>query len=268
MSIKRTTLILLGLLSTLAASPIQAAFITDKIVVEIHAERFNQGPVLKSLSSGSRVELLMSDGEFSRVRTADNVTGWVESKYLSNEKPTQLEYLELLAKSKGLEARLKSAEEQLAQGAPASGGMNEEELAELQQRAKDAGWMRVELKKARDQAIALEQKLKAVKSNKADSQSALDELQAKNADLEQRLAAALLVNEQHEAEPDAIQVAAAPMEHNGANPVAAPNEDSGASVAIGWFLGSIVIALIAGAIGGMLWLDKRIRERHGGFRIY
>ena len=45
-------------------------------------------------------------------------------------------------------------------------------------------------------------------------------------------------------------------------------DDQGWTVNIEWFLGSIVVALILGLIGGMTWLDKRMRQRHGGFRLY
>jgi hypothetical protein len=267
----RVLAILLTLLTSTAA---QAAFITDKVVVEVHAQRFNQGAVLKTLSSGSSVEIILSDGKFSRIRTTDNITGWVESKYLSNEKPVQLEYLELLAKSKGLEARLKTAEEQLAQAKSApSSGISEEEMAELQKRAKNVGWMRVELTKARKRAEELENQIKAQKEKKAGANTQLTELEAKNeelktanAELEQRLAAALLVNQQQEANAMPVNDASPALES--APSTAQAHEHGTWSVAIEWFFGSIVVALMAGAIAGMLWLDKRIRQRHGGFRIY
>ncbi|MEM1261170.1 MAG: TIGR04211 family SH3 domain-containing protein [Pseudomonadota bacterium] len=33
-------------------------------------------------------------------------------------------------------------------------------------------------------------------------------------------------------------------------------------------LGSILVAVVLGVIGGMWWIDHRSRKRHGGFRIY
>jgi SH3 domain protein len=249
----------------------QAAFITDKIVVNVYSERFEQGTVLKKLSSGSKVEVLMSDGQYSRVRTNDNVTGWVKSEYLSNEKPTQLEYLELLARSKAMEAKLKTAEDKLANApAASSASISDEELTQLQQQAKDAKWMRVEMMKARDRAEQAEAKLKAKDKKSNNSKQEIDTLRSKNKDLEQRLAAALLVNQTSQDEQQA-EIGAAPLEAAAADMDAAPvmpNEDDGWSVSIEWFLGSIVSALIVGLIVGMTWLDKRIRQRHGGFRIY
>ena len=246
----------------------QAAFITDKLVINIHSERFGQGTVLKTLSSGTSVTVLMNDGEYSRIRTNDNVTGWVESKYITNEKPAQLEYLELLARSKTLEANLKSAEEKLAtqtsSGSESAEGVDVAELAELRKRAADAGWMRVELKKSRDRVTELEDQVKSKNQKTSTSQEELKSLREKNKMLEERLAAALLVNEQQD-----ITEPPGDASPEGTAGTSSHNADSnGWSVKIGWFLGSIVVALITGLIVGMTWLDKRIRQRHGGFRIY
>lgn len=248
-------------LAALSPFSVQAEFITDKFTVELHADRFPQSAVLKTLSSGSNVQVLITDGDYSRVRTNDNVTGWVESKYLTNEKPTQLEYLELLAKSRTLESKLKAAEDKLASatesGDSDTGGIDPAELEELRKRAKDAGWMRVELKKARDRAAEFEAKLKAKGKTATTSEDELNSLRQQNQALQKKLAAALLISEQQGS------ATVGDMTSNDND-----NQDQGWSVKISWFLGSIVVALIIGLIVGMTWLDKRIRQRHGGFRIY
>lgn len=35
-----------------------------------------------------------------------------------------------------------------------------------------------------------------------------------------------------------------------------------------WVGGAIVVCLVAGFLGGLWWVDHRIRKRHGGIRIY
>lgn len=250
----------------------QAAFITDKILVDVYSQRFDQGTVVKKLPSGTAVEVLLSDGQYTRIRTPDNITGWINSQYLTNEKPTQLEYLELLAKSKTLEADLKQAQEKLA-AAPGAvdPALSAEELADLQQRAKDAAWMRVELKKARDRADELEAKVNAKAQSASASQQELGKLRADNKALEERLAAAMLVNEQPPAEEAAsAEPADAAAGDTSADTAAddSPDDDGGWHVNLEWFLGSLVVMLIAGFIIGISWLDNRIRQRHGGFRIY
>lgn len=264
--------------STLFCLPLlaQAAFITDKIVVEVRTERLGQGAVIKKIPSGSSVEVLMSDGQYSRIRTADNVTGWINSTFLTNKKPTQLEYLELLAKSKAIEDKLRVAEEQLANSpttAPASG--DSEEIERLKNEAKDARWMKVEMMKARDRAEQAEAKLKASGKQSDDNKQALEKLRTHNKDLEQRLAAALLINEQvnEQQETNAQDVISAEDMVN--SPAASPSldkenpaVDGGWSVNIEWFFGSLFTALLIGFISGLTWLDNRMRRKHGGFRIY
>lgn len=249
-------------LMPLLSLPAQAAFITDKIVVEVRSQSLSQGSVLKTLSSGSAVEVLMKDGDYSRIRTNDNVTGWVESKFLTNEQPTQIEYLTLLTKSKTLEAKLKAAEAKLTSSGEGGGdGIDIAEIEELRKRAADAGWMRVELKKARDRAIEVEKKIKAGGQAVSNSQQELDSLRNQNKELQSRLAASMLVNEQQ-------QEMVIQEDGDSSIPVSQYTEEQGWAVNIEWFLGSIVVALIIGLIAGVTWLDKRIRQRHGGFRIY
>jgi SH3 domain protein len=247
-----------------------AAFITDKIVVEVRTERFGQGSVLKKLPSGSSVEVLMTDGQYTRIRTTDNVTGWVSSTFITKEKPTQLEYLELLATSKSTEAKLRAAEEKLA-AAPDSDSTDSEEIEALKKQAQDARWMKVEMMKARDRAEQAEAKLKASGKQSGDNKQALEKLRTQNKELEQRLAAALLVNEQQEislqesANAETLAADSMPLPTLNAETTA---QDDGWTVNMKWFFGSLFTALLIGFVAGITWLDKRSRQRHGGFRIY
>ena len=40
------------------------------------------------------------------------------------------------------------------------------------------------------------------------------------------------------------------------------------SLPLPWVVAALVVAAVAGFIGGLWWLDALIRRRHGGFRIY
>jgi len=245
-----------------------AAFITDRIVVEVRSERFGQGTVLKKIPSGTSVEVLMSDGRYTRIRTPDNITGWVASTFVTKEKPTQLEYLELLSKSKSVEARLRAAEQQLAEAG--SAGISAAEIDKLKEDAKNARWMKVEMQKARDRAQQAEAKLKALQEKQArnnrqdqDIQQQLDVLRTEKDELEKRLAAALLINEEQAQKQAASQHATAPAHSGGSDA-----DDASWRVGLEWLLGLSILALLAGVVIGISWLDRRIRQRHGGFRIY
>lgn len=260
--------IFIGLLICLPLA-VNAAFITDKIIAEVRTERFDQGAVLKELSSGASVEVLMSDGKYTRIRTTDNITGWINSKFLTKEKPSQLERLELLSKIKATEEKLRAAEKKLAD-APTAGtdSISSEEIETLKKQAKDARWMKAEMQKARSRAEKAEKKLKAAlkKQTKkgeqnSDTKQQLEDLRTQNNELEARLAAALLLNEQKSEPPDTgltpVAFAATPQKN-----------DNSWAVNMQWFFGSLFTALVIGFIAGLTWLDKRIRRKHGGFRIY
>ena len=40
------------------------------------------------------------------------------------------------------------------------------------------------------------------------------------------------------------------------------------AVPLRWAAAALVVTLLAGLVGGIWWLDARIRRRHGGFRVY
>lgn len=241
-----------ALLAALLLSPLApAAYITDDVEVDVYAQPQNQGAVLATVYSGNRVEVLTWDGQFAHITTDKNVTGWIEAKFLSDAINTQGELKAMQRKTRDLEAELLAAKDRLAKLQVA--GINDEDLKTLQQNAKDAGWLRAELKKARDRVTELESTAKSRQSETASSRDELEELRRNNEALEQKLAAVLLV----EAKAGASAADAGP----GA-------DADGWMIRLEWFLGSIASAVIIGIIIGMVWLDRRLRKRHGGFRLY
>ncbi len=252
------------------ALPAHAAFITDRIEVPMYAERHKQGAVLKKLLSGTQVDILMKDGEFARISTPDGVSGWIEFKYVSAEKPLGLEYLELRSQYKALQQALAAARQ--TAGAPqTTPAISEEELASLRRDAKDTRWMKAEMNKARKQAQKLADELEVLRTNaqkQSDDSSTVQEeltqLRAQNQDLEARLAAALLINEDRRITEAVVEAATTA----GIDTHPAHSESKTWPTNLEWFLGSLAAAFILGVISGIRWLDRRIRKKHGGFRIY
>lgn len=262
--------LLLALLLGLSL-PAHAAFITDRIEVPVYAEKYHQGGVLKTLLSGEQVDILMKDGDFARIRTRDGTTGWVDFKFISAERPLGLDYLELRSRYKALEEKLAEVQQQPAASREATTPIiSEEALAKLRQDAKDIRWMKAEMNKARARAKKLEDELATLRASTAKqsdetsaAQEMLAQLRAQNEDLETRLAAALLINEEQQ------RAAEAAAETRPAAIETAPSAAVSAwSVSLQWFLGGLAAAFTIGIIGGVRWLDRRIRARHGGFRIY
>ena len=73
--------LLLALLSMkgLAAT----AYVSDELVLGVYAEENNQGQRLATLHSGTSLETLAQNGDFTQVRLSDGTTGWVKSAFLT-----------------------------------------------------------------------------------------------------------------------------------------------------------------------------------------
>lgn len=245
----------------------QAAYITDQIKVEVYAQPFGQGAKLATLTSGASVKVLSSDGEYARVLTADNLTGWIEASYLTDLQPAQDTLQALQKKNRDQAAELIATKEKI--DSLQKSRIKPAELKKLRKDAKDAGWMRAELKKARAKVKQLEASAKATSSESSTNQQELSELRIQNAGLEQRLAATLLINEHQQS---AEMTSAPETDTTGPmSPTTYMDEASGTQnrpIKLEWFIGSILTAIVIGIILGMVWMDKRMRRSHGGFRLY
>ena len=105
--------------------------------------------------------------------------------------------------------------------------------------------------------------MKSSSKTTSSTQEELKTLRNQNKELQARLAASVLISEQQE-----ITIQEGSMASATQNSDEHSSDDQGWAVHIEWFLGSILVALIIGPIGGMSWLDKRMRQRNGGFRLY
>lgn len=88
--------------------PTQAAtlqYVSDELTIEFRAGRGSQDPVLRTLTSGTRVSLLRSgkDGH-SRVRLDDGTEGWVPSHLLVKNAGPKQRLLQVQAKREELAA--------------------------------------------------------------------------------------------------------------------------------------------------------------------
>ena len=150
------------LAATTAAA--EQAYITDKVSIDVHSLQNEEGLVVTSLMSGTPVEILITDGKYTQIKTPDNKTGWLNSKFLSSEKPAAEEYVQLLAKYKAATEELERAQ------------VNLTKLPEVERVARNAGAAQDELKKRKSQIQTLERNLKTRDKQLADAQQAVAEL--------------------------------------------------------------------------------------------
>ena len=226
----------------------ETKYVTDKIILELHKTQSNLSTLVTQLPSGTPLIILETDGAHSKVETPDKKTGWVETAYLMSSKPASLLYSELSNEHK---KNLKLLVELQNQTSTKSAQSSEDE--------KNVGWMRVEMKKARDKAKAMEntlteknKKLDEALKLKTQQDSKITELQAKlDTSIEENQET---LNELNELTTDEEEVF---IKTNGL--------DTG--IPLLWFLIGIGVVLIAGLIAGAIMLDAHNRKKHGGFRI-
>ncbi|HEX3636215.1 MAG TPA: TIGR04211 family SH3 domain-containing protein [Paraburkholderia sp.] len=82
---KRLAALLLALLSIKGVAA--TAYVSDELVLGVYAEENNQGQRLATLHSGTGVETLAQNGDYTQVRLSDGTTGWVKSAFLTAKEP-------------------------------------------------------------------------------------------------------------------------------------------------------------------------------------
>lgn len=224
----------------------QRMYVTDRIVLDMYEDSSRISPVLKQLPTGTAIKTEETNGPFTRVTTTDGTSGWVEGSFLTDEKPIQVLYTELNSKYRKSLDRIDELE--------ASSSSDKSDSSE---ESKDIGWMRGEMKKARKAAKEMESKLKETGVLLADSGNQLDILQTENVNLREQLNNLATDN------------ASGTNIFNQA-PLGSQNtfEDDSWSIPVLWAALGILVFLIIGIFSGIAILDYRIRQRHGGFRVY
>ena len=219
-----------------ASAACHAAHITDKLVVGVYAKPTTDDKPLRLISSGTPIEVLAKKAGFTEVRLADETRGWVESRYVTEEKPAKAILLET-------QARLRQM------------GI---EVARLREKAGEAP-------AAAGDAAA------AGSAESAPNIDGTEALQARIADLKQQLAAAMgghAEDDRYEAmrarSREALELLA--DAHGLRLDSAEPAEGTGWVVRLrAWLVGGA--ALVLGFVAGIAFIDWRIRRRYGGFRL-
>jgi hypothetical protein len=107
-----------------AAGPVGAEtlFVIDQLVVNVTSAPGGEGDRVTTLKSGDRVEVLERQGDDTQVQLANGNQGWVKSSYLSADPPLQRRLQERAAEIEKLKQNVTRLEAQLAAARPAGPG--------------------------------------------------------------------------------------------------------------------------------------------------
>lgn len=92
---------------------VNAAHITDKLLAGMYAKPTSAEQPVQLLPSGTPVELMGEVKGFVKVQLVNGKMGWVEKRFLSEEKPAKVRLLSLQSKYRQLQEKLDRSEEKL-----------------------------------------------------------------------------------------------------------------------------------------------------------
>ncbi|MFZ0255784.1 MAG: TIGR04211 family SH3 domain-containing protein [Gammaproteobacteria bacterium] len=190
----------LGCLLLATHAGAQTVYVTDRLQLGLYPESGDRGQPLRTLPSGTPLELLERGRNYARVRTSEGTEGWAKTAFLVAEKPARAQLVELQRQNQSLSQKLTAIRESLSAA--------RQRVAKLEERA------------ASSAALA------------GESQQRLEALHQENQEFR-----GILVEHQR-------------------------------TVALPWLFAATGMSLVSGLIGGIWFLDYRIRRRHGGYRVY
>lgn len=167
----RTLLTALLLLVTAAASA-ETRYVDDKLIITMRTGQGTTYQILKTLPSGSKMELLQDAGKYSQVRTEDGTEGWVLTQYLSATPIARDQLVRAEQKLQQLQEEKRKLQQQLSETGKERDSVSREHKA----LSSEADKLQSELKRLREVAarpIELAQENSELKDK-------LDQLQKQN----------------------------------------------------------------------------------------
>lgn len=236
--IARTGIMILLAVSTQA----NAAYVSERLKLGLYAEPNADGAPVKTLSTGTEVEIVEQGEQFARVRLADGTEGWALKEFLTDSPPAAQQLQRQLEKTKQELEQTTRQRDQLQRQLNAA-GTDDKKLRRLQ----------TQLDEARRNNEALQQKLDAAQTENSDLSRLQEEYQKARqtvAQLQQRL------NALESQEPKSETVSA------GAN-----NPDK-VIKRLAWLLVAVLLSAVLGAFLGIRWLAARVRRRFNGLKVW
>ena len=230
---QRRALLLLPVLAVASAAHAETAYVVEQVVVNVNSAPDSTGERIATIKSGDAVEVLDRQGDQVHVHLTNGTEGWVRKSYLSADEPLHIRLSERTAEVEKLKQDVTRLEGELA-------------AAKTGARAKPGG----------------PQTNTGVGSPGAAAP------------------AAAVPSPAASSPTPASASASAPTPGGARDPAAATEQpahdppyfmtppDSPARPVWHWALGSFVVALGLGFLLGWQVLDRRIRRKYGGLRIY
>lgn len=136
------SLFLLGLL--LLSTPLLASadtqYVSDNLIIMMRSGAGGEYKILKTLKTGTPLEIIEEGGDYYRVQTKDGTEGWVLKRYMTVDTPKKIVISVLkqkIKRSKADLARLKSERAVLAQGFKSDKSLYKSDVRKLEKTLKE-----------------------------------------------------------------------------------------------------------------------------------
>lgn len=241
-------------------------YVTDNILLDIHVGADKKTSVIKSVPSGTELEVLDTEEGFSEIRLKDGTEGWVRSDFVMTEIPATQKYdvlaqqyekttqeldklkIDYTKKNRELQTRrdqLSNATTTIKDLKKRKGGKvvvdpeMEKKLTASLQEVEALKLKIIELEKKPELKIDIDQKQLF---------NELKDVKIKNDIMQKRIDVAL-AHLNGERIPTAEELASIRPQF----PL--------------WYWSLLIVLLLIGVVAGYFIMDYRYRSRHGGFRI-
>ncbi|HYA37562.1 MAG TPA: TIGR04211 family SH3 domain-containing protein [Candidatus Methylomirabilis sp.] len=111
-----------AMLAVVSVARAETLYVAERLVVGLRAEASDTGPTVKTVETGTPLEVLERQDRFVHVRDQQGTDGWVEARYLTTDPPVRLQLAALqqdLTKSRAqtadAQAQLKKAQATVAE---------------------------------------------------------------------------------------------------------------------------------------------------------
>lgn len=263
----KSIIILISLFLSLTTQVMaEKRYVTDRVLLGIHTEADETSTVIKSVPSGTELEVLDTVEGFIQIKLADGTEGWVSSGFVMKETPATRKYDVLSHQYEKTTEELDKLKVDFEK--------NKRELQVRRDQVSNATTTIRELKKRKGGKVIIdpEQAIKLAASIKE-----VEELKLKVIELERKpepkveLDQKQIFNELKKAKEqnDVIQKRVeVALAHLTGKRIPSPEELASIRPKFPtWYWSLLVIILLIGVVAGYFIMDYRFRQRHGGFRI-
>lgn len=241
-------------------------YVTDRILLGIHTEADETSELIKSVPSGTELEVLDTVEGFVEIKLEDGTEGWVSSGFVMKQTPSTRKYDVLAHQYEQTTQELDKLKIDFEK--------NKRELQVRRDQVSNATTTIKELKKRKGGTVVADPE---VENKLAKSLEEVETLKLKIVELEKTPKPKIdidqkqifnelkEVKEQNDVMKKRIDVALA---HLKGERIPTPEELASIRPKFpNWYWSLLVIILLIGVVAGYFIMDYRFRRRHGGFRI-